>query len=210
MNIEKFIKERPFLYHLTSQSNAKLISVTRRIYSTNELIKMSGNKSYLPISKKKRNDHAEIIINDESYWLRDQKPISEKALAKCLTDGWRIEDFLFHLNDRVFMWPTLDRLYRHYNRYVQEKPVIFRFPTKDLLELNSHVLFCRLNSGATRANSYLGGKPPARGSETFLPAEKFQHTVREVAEVTFPVFCDINVDFGTSLTPEGSYRQFKK
>ena len=210
MNIEKFIEERPFLYHLTCESNSKLIIAQKKIYSTNELVKMSGNKSYLPIRKKRRVDHAEIIIDGVSYWLRDQQPISEKALGKCLTDGWEVGDFLYHLNDRVFMWPTLDRLYRHYNRYVQEKPVIFRFPTKELLELNPHVLFCRLNSGATRANSYLGGKPPARGAKSFLPAEEFEHTVREVAEVTFPGFCDINVDFKTSGNPEGSYRQSRK
>lgn len=205
MNIEKFIKERPYLYHLTSRSNSKLIIEEKRIYSANELIKMSKNKQHLSVQREKRTDHYLISINGNTYALRDQQPISEKALAKCLTDGWSVSDFLFHLNSRVFMWPTLDRLRRHFNRYKEEKPVIFRFPTEEILAINSHVLFCRLNSGATRANSYLGGKPPARGKQTFLPANQFPHPVREVAEVTFLKYCDINVDFAYSSLPDGKY-----
>lgn len=131
-------------------------------------------------------------------------------MAKCLTDGWNVGDFLYHLNDRVFMWPTLDRLWRHFNRYKSEKPVIFRFPTRELISLNPHVQFCRLNSGATRANSYLGGKPPERGANTFLSAEKFGLSVRDVAEVTFQKYCDVDVEFYHSSAPESSYKSVKK
>jgi hypothetical protein len=206
MNIEKFIEKRPYLYHLTSSSNANLIIAEKRIYSANELIRMSKDEQHLPIQRKKRTNHYLLYINGNAYSLRDQKPISEKALAKCLTDGWEVSDFLYHLNNRVFMWPTLDRLRRHFNRYKEEKPVIFRFPTEKLLAINSHVLFCRLNSGATRANSYLGGKAPARGRQSFLPADQFQHAVREVAEVTFPKYCDISMDLAYSSSPDGKYK----
>jgi len=210
MNIEKFIKDRPFLYHLTSSSNAKLIIAEKKIYSANALIKKSENKEHLPVCRTKRKNHHQLTIDGKVYSLRDQQPISEKALAKCLTNGWSTGDFLYHLNDRVFMWPTLERLWRHYNRYEDERPVIFRFPTEELLAINQQVLFCRLNSGATRANSYLGGKPPARGPESFLPADQFQHTVREVAEVTFPEYCDINVEFAYGMSPEGEYKLVKQ
>ncbi|MFT4155199.1 DUF7002 family protein [Parafilimonas sp.] len=207
MDIEKFIEKRPYLYHLTSNSNAKLIIAEKRLYSANELIKMSKDKQHLPVQRKKRTNHYPLFINGNTYSLRDQKPISEKALTKCLTDGWEVGDFLYHLNERVFMWPTLDRLWRHFNRYKEEKPIIFQFPTKDILNLNPHFLFCRLNSGATRANSYLGGKPPTRGKQTFLPADQFLYAVREVAEVTFPGNCDINVDFAYSSLPDGKYKK---
>ena len=207
MNIEKFITERPYLYHLTSASNSKLIIEKKKLFSTNELVRMSKDKKQLPILRTKRLDHHEVIIDGTSFFLRDQRPISEKALSKCLTDGWVVGDFLYHLNDRVFTWPTLDRLWRHFNRYKSEKPVIFRFPTIEVIRLNPQVQFCRLNSGATRANSYLGGKPPERGSKTFLPAEEFPLPVRDVAEVTFPKFCDVNIPFEYSLTPDGKYRK---
>ena len=205
MDIEKFIKERPYLYHLTSKTNSTHIIAQKQLYSANELIKMAKDKSNLSIGRQKRLTHCELIIKGAPYYLRDQRPISEKALAKCLTDGWDVGDFLHHLNERVFMWPTLERLWRHFNRYKPEKPVIFRFPTREIISANPHVEFCRLNSGATRANSYLGGKPPARGSQTFLPANLFNLPVRAVAEVTFIKYCGIDVDFSYGLNPEARY-----
>lgn len=209
MEIEKFIKERPYLYHLTRKSNVDLIIAENKIYSANELIKMSKDKTHSPIQRHKRIDHYEVVIGGSSYWLRDQRPISEKALSKCLTDGWSVGDFLYHLNDRVFMWPTLDRLWRHFNRYEHEKPVILRFPTQELFAKNSHVLFCRLNSGATRPNSHLGGIAPERGANTFLPADKFTYAVRDVAEVTFPKSCDISVDFAYGNRPDAKFKSLK-
>lgn len=210
MDIQKFIKERPYLYHLTSKENAEHIIAQRRLYSANELIKMSKDRAHLPVQRKRRVGHYELIIDGNTYFLRDQRPISEKALAKCLTNGWSVSDFLFHLNSRVFMWPTLERLWRHFNRYEAEKPVIFRFPTKELLAANAHPEFCRLNSGATRANSYLGGKPPARGPQTFLPAKQFELSVRDVAEVTFQKRCDLNgFEFSFSANPESKYKTVK-
>lgn len=206
MDIQKFIENRPYLYHLTSKENAKQIIAQKRILSANGLIALSKNKTHLPVQRQRRITHYELEIDGLSYFLRDQRPISEKALAKCLTDGWEVGDFLFHLNDRVFMWPTLDRLWRHFTRYEAEKPVIFRFPTRELFEVNPHVEFCRLNSGATRANSHLGGKPPERGPKTFLPANEFHLTIREVAEVTFPKQCNVNIEFAMSSEPDSKYK----
>lgn len=205
MDTEKFIKERPYLYHLTSKGNADKIINRKILYSTNRLIDLSENPKYERIKRERRIGHKEIIIKDQSFQLRDQRPISELALSKCLTDGWQVPDFLEYLNNRVFMWPTLDRLWRHYNRYSGEEPVIFRFPTHEIIELNKHAKFCRLNSGATRANSYLGGKAPNRGPNTFLPAGDYELPIGSVAEVTFEEVCDIDCNISTASEPEGVY-----
>lgn len=209
MEIEKFIQDRPYLYHLTSKGNAKKIINQKRLFSTNRLIDLSGNADYQKIKRERRIGHKEIIIGNESFFLRDQRPISELALSKCLTHKWKVADFLEHLNDRVFMWPTLDRLWRHYDRYAGENPVIFRFPSNEIIELNAQAKFCRLNSGATRANSYLGGKAPDRGPNTFLKAEKYDLPVGSVAEVTFEGECDINCKIYTSSTPDGNFKLIK-
>jgi len=206
MDIQKFITERPFLYHLTSKENVAQIVEAKKLYSTNELIKMSKDKSFLPVQRQKRPQHVKLIINGIAYYLRDQRPISEKALSKCLTDNWNVGDFLYHLNDRVFMWPTIERLERHFKRYKQEKPVILRFSTREVIEANPHVKFCRLNSGATRPNSHLGGIAPLRGPNTFVTADQFLLPIRDVAEVTFEKKCDVDIDFSFGPSPEGKYR----
>ena len=207
MELDKFITYNPYLYHLTSVQNAKNIIAIQKLYSANALIDMSGDKKEQAVKRNKRFTHLPLIVDGIEISLRDQRPISEKALAKCLTDNWSVGDFLFHLNDRVFMWPTLNRLTRHFNRYANEKPVIFRFSTKDILTANPHVKFARLNTGATRANSYLGGKAPERGPKTFLSADDYHLSVGSVAEVTFEKSCIIAGDFGFDSVPEGNFKK---
>lgn len=206
MEIEKFIERCPFLYHLTSKQNAKSIIEGKVLYSANTLIDMSKNKTDKEVKTHKRFKHYLLNIDDNEILLRDQRPISEKALAKCLTDGWSVADFLFHLNNRVFMWPNLDRLSRHFKRYENEEPIIFRFPSKEMLLANPHVKFARLNTGATRPNSYLGGVAPERGSKTFLAAMDYALNVNTVAEVTFEKSCIISSEYGIDKHPEGGFK----
>jgi len=206
MDLKKFIENTPHLYHLTSQQNAANIISEKRLLSANELISLSDDESIQNVKREKRLKHFPLTVNGTTINLRDQQPISSVALPKCLTDNWTIGDFLYHLNDRVFMWPTLKRLWSHFGRYESEKPVIFRFSTHAVIEANPHVKFCRLNSGATRANSYLGGKAPERGPNTFLAAGDFKLPVREVAEVTFERECQLPEKFSFSHRPDGVYQ----
>lgn len=207
MELDKFIQHTPYLYHLTSQQNAENIMETKILYSANSLIDMSNNKKDKVLKRNKRFVHQPLIIHGIKIFLRDQRPISEKALSKCLTDNWLIGDFLDHLNNRVFMWPNLGRLTRHYNRYANEKPVLFRFSTSAIINANPHVKFARLNTGATRANSHLGGKAPERGPNTFLKAEDYQLGIRSVAEVTFEKYCNIAGKIGIDFHPEGAFKK---
>ena len=206
MNIERFISLRPYLYHLTSKENAEKIVDGRVLYSTNELLRRSDATNHDQLNRKRRAESVPIKIGEETFWLRDQLPISEVNLVKCLTDGWGVGDFLYHLNDRVFMWPTIGRLMSHYMTYESEKPVLFRFSTAEILAANPHVKFCRLNSGATRSNSYLGGAPPDRGSRTFLPASEFERTPSQVVEVTFEGQCKLVGPIGIDRHPEGKFK----
>jgi hypothetical protein len=205
MNIEQFIQQTPYLYHLTSQENAENIIRQKRLLSANELITLSGDNNIQNVKREKRPTHLILTVDGIAISLRDQRPISTVALPKCLTDNWTTADFLYHLNERVFMWPTLKRLWSHFGRYKNEQPVIFRFDTRQVIEANPHVKFCRLNSGATRANSYLGGIAPERGPNTFLPAAEFGRPVRDVAEVTFEGHCVLPEQFSYSNRPDGVF-----
>ncbi len=205
MELEKFIEKTPYLYHLTSKQNALQIIKEKKLYSANQLIDMSGDEALKKTRREKRYNHLSFKIGDNEVSLRDQQPISLVALPKCLTDGWKVDDFLDHLNARVFMWPSLKRLWAHYKRYQLEEPIIFRFSTKSILKANLHVKFCRLNSGATRANSYLGGIAPHRGPNTFLSAEDYNLSISSVAEVTFEDICNIVGEFSTATNPEGPF-----
>lgn len=206
MEIEEFVSKRPYLYHLTSAKNVENIIETGKLYSTSKIISMSNEAHNKELNNQKRDSSLVLIVKNKEYHIRDQKPISITVLSRCLTDGWKYTDFIGFLNKRVFFWPTINRLERHFNTYVAEKPIILRFNTQHLLELNSHAQFCRLNSGATRCNSHLGGNAPERGSKTFLSALEYNLGIGTVAEVTFPGECTLPKSFWKSNSPNGPWK----
>lgn len=209
MDIQKFIDNRPAVYHLTAAQNLPLILKHKKIFSANRLIDMSADAENIPIKRQRRPEHTIITIGNDEYSIRDQRPISEKALQKCLTNGWVCADFYEHLNNRVFTWPTIDRLQRHYDRYQGENPVILILDTAKLFAVNPTPLFCRLNSGATRANSYLGGVPPSRGIDTFLPSNLYNLSVPSVAEVTFEHELILPDEILIATSPSGATTKIK-
>jgi hypothetical protein len=203
MKIEEFIEKREFLYHLTDRENLERVKTHKELLSTESIVNLSSmeDDEKEEFLSQRRKSHATINVGDTSYRIRDQRPISLLNLVKCLTTGFTVKDFFRMLNNRVFFWPTLQRLESHYNRYKDERPIIIRVSTRELLDLNHHAEFCRLNSGATRSNSHLNGAPPERGEGTFSSAEIFNYSVGKVAEVTFPNNCKLprNISIGNSL-----------
>jgi hypothetical protein len=209
MNIQEFIKKREFVYHLTDNRNIDIIKLDGILLST----KTIANRTNLNAQEIKqflgtrRAIHCTKEIDDKIYHIRDQKPISTKNLQKCLTNGWTVEDFLNLLNSRVFFWPTIKRLNSHYSRYEGENPVIIKVSSSSLFSLNNHAEFSRLNTGATRSNSYLNGSPPVRGEGTFLPSHQYENTIGSIAEVTFPDSCQLPNNFFIGLSPNGPWEE---
>lgn len=209
MNLHELVNLRPYLYHLTDSRNIENILITKSLYSTTTIVNNSEINEKSNFLRQRRPLHQAIRANGFNFWIRDQRPISILALSKCLSDNWEPGDFINHLNNRVFFWCTLKRLLIHFNRYHHENPRILKFKTADILKLNGNkVEFCRINSGATRANSHLGGIAPYRGSKTFLPAESYQLSPCSVVEVTVVGQCNIPDFLWISDKPEGPWQVY--
>ncbi|MHA4847180.1 DUF7002 family protein [Flavitalea antarctica] len=200
-----FIEKIPFLYHLTDVSNLPYIVEKGALLSTEELIKLANPESVQTFVSTRRAEHTTLQIGDATVRIRDQRPLN-KALDKCLTDGWTREDFIRHLNCRVFMWPNLKRLNIHFGRYAHEKPVILRFRSKEVLELNRNIQLSRINSGATRPSGTLGGRAAARGKDTFVQLQNYDLQPATIAEVTFPRLCVIPSTFLLGQHPAGPWK----
>lgn len=207
MDINKFIEKREFLYHLTDRRNFKIIHRNGIMLSTKSIVDQSNLsvQDRLDFVRNRRPVCCIINVNDTTYHIRDQRPISLKNLSKCLTNGLNVGDFIQILNNRVFFWPTVKRLQSHYNRYADDNPLIIRVPTAEFLAINLHTEFCRLNSGATRSNCHHNGAPPERGLETFLPANLYDNSIGSVAEVTFPSSCQLCETFHIGYSPNGPW-----
>jgi len=202
----KFLSQkRPFLYHLTSKSNLSSILSSQSLLSASILLGRADGPGVTSYLRVRRANHLTIEIKGQPVLIRDQRPLSEKALPKCLDDGLIPEDYYKLLNDRVFLWATVLRLCRHHDRYRSEDPVLLRFPTAELLRLNPDVEFSRINSGATRANSYLGGIAPRRGRETFQIAANCAYGISSIVEVTVRQRCILPERFELASNPEGPW-----
>lgn len=101
--------------------------------------------------------------------LRDQFPMDDKGLTRCLDDALTPADWYRLLNAKVFFWLSRDRLLRLLNAG------LYRLEEHDVLVLDSASLvaayadkiwFCPINSGCTKPF------PHPRGATTFrrIPA----------------------------------------
>ncbi|MGO8184150.1 DUF7002 family protein [Rhizobium leguminosarum] len=102
--------------------------------------------------------------------VRDQKPMFESSLLKCLKDGIVPKQWYEILNEKVFFWPSRERLRRLLGAraYRSDPQLVLTIDTRSLL--NAHkdlILLSPINSGST----IMSAQP--RGKDTFLSIETY-------------------------------------
>ena len=206
-----FIKKTPYLYHLTDQRNLEHILAQRELLSTACLVNASDvhdKEAFLTTKRTRDSRNVAIRVDGKDIFIRDQHPINN-ALVKALPDNWTAGDFLMILNSRVFFWPKMKRLENHYAAYSEDKPIILRIATEDLLSINDHVKVSFINSGDTRCIAHYRAPAP-RGPNTFLPLESIPHNrIGTVAEVTFEDRCLLPECIYLGKSPNGKFTALK-
>jgi hypothetical protein len=201
MDIEKFITLRPYLYHLTDESNLGNILINRTLNSTANLTKMVDLENRDKFLRTRRVGHTKIGNGKLSFSIRDQDPLYENIIIKNLKDGMNFGDFVYLLNSKVFFWAKQADLEIHYGRYVKQKeyPIILRAKTEEVFAANQNKpQFCKYNSGAPRCCSWYPEKAAPRGMSTFQTAEECKEAPSTVREVTFTNQCILPADLGLS------------
>ncbi len=209
MNIEKFKTLRPYLYHLTDKANVQSILNGGKLLSTAALTKVFDVENPDEFLRSRRIGHKKIAKGDKFVMIRDQDPLSINILKKNLEGGFSVEDFIYSLNSRIFLWPTEKDLQIHYGRYENQKeyPMILRFKTEDVFSINkSEPQFCRLNSGAPRCSCYYAEGAPPRGKNTFKIAAEYNYLPSSVREVTFIDSCKLPEEICISSHPSKAYK----
>ncbi|WP_296454316.1 hypothetical protein [Rubinisphaera sp.] len=179
-----FIRTRPYLYHLTDRNNLDHLRVTSLLMSAAALMRQAKETTYL---RSKRQSSIQVTINKRLVSIRDQQPLYAGNVA--FQDGYLFEDLIEMLNERVFFWPgrpdgPIDYGQRHFERYMNDHPVILRIKTADLFQCNNSVspLYCRYNSGSPRCSK---GHGSPRGPSTFVKAVDADFTASATVEITF-------------------------
>lgn len=129
-------------------------------------------------------------------WVRDNKPMQEKTLMKCLV-GMAPREWYETLNRRVFFWVDEQRLMKLLNaKAYRERPhLVLEIDTAGLLQRHARrVTLSGINSGATFP---LG--PVQRGSHTFESIADFPED-KKVVELTVDHAVPDAADFVLSVS----------
>ena len=102
--------------------------------------------------------------------IRDQKPLSDEALSKCLLDGITPAQWYEKLNKRTFFWLSRERLHRLLGAraYRNQPQTVLTLDTHSLVAAHrQRIELSPINSGSTLFT------PQRRGHDTFLPIEDY-------------------------------------
>lgn len=192
---------RPVVYHLTAARNLARIRRTRVLESAGRLLDAAGRHDLV---RARRRGHEIVVVDADEIHIRDQAPLHPGNLR--LDSGWTFDEFVTHLNRRVFFWPgtttgPISYGRRHYERYREENPVVIRASLASLLSANPGraPAVCRYNSGSPRC-SY--GQPSPRGGRTFQAVESADFAAAGVVEIVFEDVVELPTDaeVGSGLT----------
>jgi len=110
--------------------------------------------------------------------IRDQKPLSETKLAKCLRDGLTVQEWLRLLNGKVFFWVDERRLegLRQARAYRSKRQLVLTVDTSALLERHAErITLSNMNTGTTSPFAH------PRGVSTFSSLDGSRRRVVELA-----------------------------
>jgi len=170
MTKEEFVAHYPGLYHMAEAETWPSIR-TLGLLSTSALLDLCGSvgeerrrieSQHRPKSERLAcGKYGEIVI-------RDQKPMSDVALRKCLTNGMTPAEWYATLNRKVFFWVTEKRLNKMLGAYRGCEHIVLVVDSSKLLNRSSlSVTLSPINSGSARR------KAAPRGRETFCSLQDY-------------------------------------
>jgi hypothetical protein len=164
--LQAFLKAHPILYHMAESGSWPSIQ-THGLLSTTALLDLYGYEGAerVAIEAERRSNNVRI---DHSIYgtaiVRDQKPMNDAALNRCLQDGLQPPDWYRLLNQRVFFWVTEERLIR----LLSARP--YAGISHDVLLVDTRTVVERYHDSITLAPINTGStvyKPQPRGLDTF-------------------------------------------
>lgn len=176
MTQDELIQTYPRLWHMAEDGSWDSIS-KRGLLSTSALLDLYeiDSSRRRKIESEHRSDSITISRTGlPDAVIRDQKPMSDAALKKCLTDGLTPSQWYKILNEKVFFWLSNRRLRRllgarAYRAFPQ---TVLTLDTESIVKShNDKILLSPINSGSTIMN------PRLRGNGTFSSIEvyPFEH-----------------------------------
>jgi hypothetical protein len=153
--LEELIADCPTLYHMAERGSWASIkgrgllstSALLDLYSIQEPQRSAIEKQHRPNSVELREDGLPTAT------IRDQIPMSDTGLERCLPGHLTPSDWYELLNAKVFFWLTEDRLHRltAAKAYRDREHDVLEVDTRSLIEAHRNAIWlCPINSGCTK------------------------------------------------------------
>lgn len=176
LNEATLISTYPRLWHMAQDGSWPSIQVSG-LLSTTALLDLYQVNDASRIAMQSRHRPESVAISRlglPNAIIRDQKPMSDTALLKCLQDGLTPQQWYETLNSKTFFWTSRQRLRRLLaaRAYRNQPQTVLTLRTSSLVEAHrERILLSPINSGSTIFD------PQPRGHDTFLPIQDYPFDV---------------------------------
>ena len=153
--LEELVTDCPTLYHMAERGSWTSIK-ERGLLSTTALLDLYAIQEprRSVIEKQHRPRSVELHVDGlPSAVIRDQIPMSDSGLERCLPGHLTPSDWYKLLNAKAFFWLTEDRLHRltTAKAYRDREHDVLEVDTRSLIEAHRDAIwFCPINSGCTK------------------------------------------------------------
>ena len=157
--LEEFIADSPTLYHMAERGSWESIK-ERGLLSTSALLDIYPvpEPARGEIERRHRPESVELGRDGlPGAVIRDQIPMSDSGLRRCLPAHLLPEHWYGLLNSKVFFWLSRDRLYRltGARAYRHREHDVLEVDTRSLVYAHScNIWLCPMNSGCTKPFSH--------------------------------------------------------
>lgn len=193
--LDEVLSDCPTLYHMAEQGSWPSIQ-DRGLLSTTALLDLYEVKGETRARiEAQRRPTGMPLVHPElpRVVIRDQIPMDDNGLRRCLPRHISPSDWYRLLNTRVFFWLTRERLLRLLDARA------YRTSAHDVIEADAPSLvaayrekiwFCPMNSGCTKPI------PHPRGDDTFFRISNYPYSTRRKNRRRGERVVEVAVDYG--------------
>jgi hypothetical protein len=191
--LKEFLENCPKLYHMAEQGSWPSIR-EHGLLSTIAILDLYGviGQEREKIEHNRRATNVTVRATGlPDATIRDQIPMSDKALRKCLRDNLQPRDWYGLLNSKVFFWVSKKRLLRLLaaKAYRNKRHDILELDSERLVqEFTGNIWLCPINSGSTIMN------PRPRGKDTFARIKDYPYSEWRMRRSKVETVVELSVD----------------
>ena len=174
--LQELIGDCPTLYHMAEAGSWPLID-KYGLLSTTALLDQYGISGEARDAVEAARRPASVPLEKQEIGravVRDQSPMDDQGLVRCLQDGLQPIDWYRLLNKKVFFWLTRSRLLKLLNagNYRNEEHDVLQLDTASLVAAyKEKIWLCSINSGSTKPF------PHPRGNNTFNRIQNYPYSI---------------------------------